>query len=108
MNKEQFLEYRAQVAASAKKFKNIERKRLTPSEFDEKYNIPKREKELSEARKRGKLAAGRGVLLEQNNILLNYMSGAAKKQAKLVDGVKNFVDINEEGKFVELEMYKIM
>ena len=28
------------------------------------------------------------------------MSGAAKKQAKLVDGVKNFVDINEEGKFV--------
>ena len=52
MNKEQFLEYRAQVAASAKKFKNIERKRLTPSEFDEKYNIPKREKELSEARKK--------------------------------------------------------
>ena len=101
MTKEEYLEYRTKMSKSLKDFKKKERARLSPSEFDAKYNIPKREKELSEARKkRGKIKAGRGVLLEQNNLLLGYMSNAAGKQAKMVDGVRDFIDINEDGKFV--------
>ena len=101
MTKEKYLEYRGKTAKISKAYKKKEKARLSPSEYDEKYNLPKREKELSEARKkRGKIKAGRGVLLEQNNILLGYMSNAAKKQSKIVDGVKNFIDINEDGKFV--------
>ena len=101
MTKEEYLEYRGKTAKISKAYKKKEKGRLSPSEYDEKYNLPKREKELSEARKkRGKIKAGRGVLLEQNNLLLGYMSNAARKQAKIVDGVKDFIDINEDGKFV--------
>ena len=101
MTKEEYLEYRTKMSKQIKAFKKKEKERLSPSEYDEKYNLPKREKELSEARKkRGKIKAGRGVLLEQNNLLLGYMSTAARKQAKIVDGIRDFIDINEDGKFV--------
>ena len=99
MNKEQYLEYRTKMSKSAKAFKKKEKARLSPSEYDQKYLIPKREKELSKARKSSKVAPGRNVLIGQDNLLLGYMSNAAKKQNK-IGGPKKFIDILEDGKFV--------
>ena len=99
MNKEQYLEYRTKMSKSAKAFKKKEKVRLSPSEYDQKYLIPKREKDLSKARKSSKIAPGRNVLMGQDNLLLGYMSNAAKKQNK-IGGPKKFIDILENGKFV--------
>ena len=98
MSKEEYLNYRNIAKGKIKEFKKLEKKRLTPQEYEKKYLIPGREQSIGKAKGRTPLKPGRGVLLSDNNVLLNFMSTAAKKQAKSKN--KKFIDVLEKGKFV--------
>ena len=100
MTKEKYLEYRKRMSETAKAFKKKEKKRLTPQQYEEKYLIPGREQAIGKPK--GSISTigkpGRSVLLRDNNVLLNYMTTAARKQEK--SGNKKFIDVLEKGKFV--------
>jgi hypothetical protein len=99
-SKEEYLEYRGKMAKQAKGFKKLEKKRLTPQQYEEKYLIPGREQAIGKPK--GSISTigkpGRSVLLRDSNVLLNYMTTAARKQEK--SGNKKFIDVLEKGKFV--------
>ena len=98
MSKEEYLNYRNVAKGKIKEFKKKEKKRLTPQEYEEKYLIRGREQSIGKPKGRTLLKPGRGVLLSDNNVLLNFMSTAARKQAKSKN--KKFIDVLEKGKFV--------
>ena len=98
MSKEEYLNYRNIAKGKIKEFKKLEKKRLTSQEYEKKYLIPGREQSIGKPKGRTPLKPGRGVLLSDNNVLLNFMSTAAKKQAKSKN--KKFIDVLEKGKFV--------
>jgi hypothetical protein len=98
MSKEEYLNYRNVAKGKIKEFKKKEKKRLTPQEYEKKYLIPGREQSIGKPKGRTLIKPGRSVLLSDNNVLLNFMSTAAKKQAKSKN--KKFIDVLEKGKFV--------
>ena len=106
MSKTEYLDYRKKESLNVKKFKALEKKRLTPEAYDAKYLAKKREEGFDVRRKelykkRSDLAkSGRGALQETRNLLLSYMSTAAKKEK--AKGVTNpqFTEIIEGEKFV--------
>jgi len=98
MSKEEYLNYRNVAKGKIKEFKKLEKKRLTPQEYEKKYLIPGREQSIGKPKGRTLIKPGRSVLLSDNNVLLNFMSTAAKKQAKSKN--KKFIDVLEKGKFV--------
>ena len=103
MTEAEFLKFRKETSKRVQTFMRSQKEKLSPQEYELKYSIPDKEAALKYAKKLHpqRYQPGRAVLQVENNILLNYMTRAAKQQSKNLDkNLVEYVDIEKDGKFL--------
>ena len=103
MTEDEFLKFREKTAKHVRGFMKSQKEKLSPEDYEKRYGIPKREAGIKKAQKvyPQRYQPGRAVLQIEDNVLLNYMTRAAKQQAKNLDkNLAEYIDIEKDGKFL--------
>jgi len=103
MTEDEFLKFREKTAKHVRGFMKSQKEKLSPEDYEKRYGIPKKEAALEKAQKLypQRYQPGRAVLQIEDNVLLNYMTRAAKQQSKnLNKNLAEYIDIEKDGKFL--------